>query len=81
MAMKLGNRHLAAYGSARSRHDFTQRRLMSCLILRSYLKITYRGLIGLLGGHGGLRKVLGMGENRLSGVAARLASVVDQFYL
>jgi hypothetical protein len=60
LAMKLGNRHLADYGSTRSRHDFTQRQLMSCLILRSYLKTTYRGLVDLLGGHGNLRRILGM---------------------
>ena len=45
LAMGLGQKHLADYGSVRSRHDFTQRQLMSCLILRSYLKITYRGLL------------------------------------
>ena len=35
MAMRLGQRHLADYGATRSRHDFTQRQLMSCLILRA----------------------------------------------
>jgi FAD/FMN-containing dehydrogenase len=35
LAMRLGGRHLADYGSARSRHDFTQRQLMACLILRA----------------------------------------------
>jgi FAD/FMN-containing dehydrogenase len=34
LAMKLGGKQLADYGSARSRHDFTQRQLMACLILR-----------------------------------------------
>ena len=29
LAMKLGGKHLADYGSARSRHDFTQRQLMA----------------------------------------------------
>ena len=55
LAMRLGGRHLADYGSARSRHDFTQRQLMSCLILRAYLKTTYRGLIEVLDGHSRLR--------------------------
>src|SRR5436305_776482 len=45
LAMKLGGRHLADYGATRSRHDFTQRQLMSCLILRAYLKTTYRGVL------------------------------------
>jgi hypothetical protein len=34
LAMKLGAKHLADYGSIKSRHDFTQRQLMTCLILR-----------------------------------------------
>jgi hypothetical protein len=64
LAMGLGVKHLADYGAVRSRHDFTQRQLMSCLILRSYLKVTYRGLIDLLEGHDALRKVLAM-EDKL----------------
>lgn len=62
LAMGLGQRHLADYGAVRSRHDFTQRQLMSCLILRSYLKVTYRGLVDLLAGHDTLRRILGMEE-------------------
>lgn len=62
LAMHLGGQHLAEYGSARSRQDFTQRQLMSCLILRAYLKTTYRGLLEILAGHGRLRAVLGMEE-------------------
>jgi hypothetical protein len=65
LAMSLGGRHLADYGAARSRHDFTQRQLMSCLILRAYLKTTYCGLVELLDGHTRLRAVLGM-EGKLS---------------
>jgi len=48
MAMKFSHRHLAEYGATRSRHDFTQRQLMSCLILRAYLKTTYRGVLDVL---------------------------------
>ena len=62
LAMHLGGQHLAEYGSVRSRQDFTQRQLMSCLILRAYLKTTYRGLLEILAGHGRLRAVLGMEE-------------------
>lgn len=60
--MKLGQQHLAPYGSVKSRHDFTQRQLMSCLILKFYLKTSYRGLVDWLSGHGSLRKVLGLEE-------------------
>jgi len=60
LAMKLGRRHLADYGAARSRHDFTQRQLMTCLILRAYLKTTYRGVLEFLAVSPTLRAVLGL---------------------
>ena len=60
--MKLGGKHLADYGSARSRHDFTQRQLMACLILRAYLKTTYRGVLELLAVSPNLRAALGMAD-------------------
>jgi hypothetical protein len=60
LAMKLGQRHLADYGATTSRHDFTQRQLMSCLILRAYLKTTYRGVLEVLAVSPPLRERLGM---------------------
>src|SRR5580700_7042572 len=60
LAMKLGRRHLADYGATTSRHDFTQRQLMSCLILRAYLKTTYRGVLELLAVSPSLRERLGL---------------------
>ena len=62
MAMDLGRKHLADYGATRSRHDFTQRQLMSCLILRAYLKTTYRGLLEVLAVSSSLRACLGLTE-------------------
>jgi hypothetical protein len=62
LAMPLGGRHLAAYGATRSRHDFTQRQLMGCLILRAYLKATYRGVLELLAVSPRLRQCLGLSE-------------------
>jgi len=61
LAMQLGGRHLADYGATRSRHDFTQRQLMACLILRAYLKTTYRGVLELLAVSPPLRQRLGLG--------------------
>jgi hypothetical protein len=61
-AMQLGGKHLADYGATRSRHDFTQRQLMACLILRAYLKTTYRGVIEYLQVSPPLKKCLGMGD-------------------
>ena len=40
--MKLGREHMSDYGAVTSRKDFTQRQLMACLVLRAYLKTTYR---------------------------------------
>jgi Transposase DDE domain len=62
LAMKLGAKHLADYGAVTSRHDFTQRQLMACLILRAYLKTTYRGVLELLAVSPVLRQRLGLGE-------------------
>jgi len=62
LAMRLGQRHLADYGANRSRHDFTQRQLMTCLILRAYLKTTYRGVLEILSISPGLRAELGLEE-------------------
>lgn len=62
LAMRLSQRHMADYGAVRSRHDFKQRQLMSCLILRAYLKTTYRGLLEILTGNVGLRAQLGLQE-------------------
>jgi len=60
--MKLGGRHLANYGATRSRHDFTQRQLMACLILRAYLKTTYRGVLEFLSVSPCLREELGLAD-------------------
>ena len=60
LAMQLGGRHLADFGATRSRHDFTQRQLMACLILRAYLKTTYRGVLELLAISPNLREALGL---------------------
>ncbi len=48
LGMKLRQRHLADYAATTSRNDFTQRQLKHCLILRAYLKTTYRRVLELL---------------------------------
>jgi hypothetical protein len=62
LAMRLSRRHLADYGATRSRHDFTQRQLMSSLILRAYLRTTYRGVLDVLAASASLRARLGLTE-------------------
>jgi len=64
LAMRLSQPHLADYGATRSRHDFTQRQLLSCLIVRAYLKTTYRGLLEVLAISPSLRRELGL-EDKL----------------
>jgi hypothetical protein len=60
LAMRLSRPHLADYGARRSRHDFTQRQLMSCLVLRAYRKTTYRGVLEWLAVSPPLRERLGL---------------------
>src|SRR5271156_1236886 len=62
LAMQLGSRHLADYGANTSRHDFTQRQLMACLILRAYTKTTCRGLLEVLDISPSLRRELGLAD-------------------
>ncbi len=57
--MRLGARHLDACGAAKSRHDFTQRQLMSGLLLKACLKTTYRGVLEVLATSEVLRQQLG----------------------
>ena len=47
LAMKLGGKHLADYGSARSRHDFTQRQLIEARVeAHTVLAATEKTLAG-----------------------------------
>src|SRR5277367_4593323 len=62
LSMQLGSRHLADYGANTSRHDFTQRQLMACLILRAYTRTTYRGILELLAVSPSLRQELGLAD-------------------
>ena len=60
LAMRLSQPHLADYGSRKSRHDFTQRQLLSCLVLRAYLKTPYRGVLEYLSISAPRRQSLGL---------------------
>jgi Transposase DDE domain./Transposase domain (DUF772). len=60
LAMRLSQPYLADYGATRSRHDFTQRQLMTCLVLRAYLKTTYRGVLDVLAESASLRERMGL---------------------
>src|SRR3569832_1418587 len=60
LSMKLSQPYLAEYGATTSRHDFTQRQLLTCLVLRVYLKTTYRGVLDVLATSDRLRQCLGL---------------------
>ena len=59
-ALRAARRCVASYGSVKSRHDFTQPQLVACLVVRAYLKATYRGLTEILGASEQLRRALGL---------------------
>jgi len=60
LAMRLGREHLSPYGSIKSRKDFTQPQLMTCLVLRTYWKTTYRGVIEQLAVSSEVREAIGL---------------------
>jgi hypothetical protein len=60
LSMVVSRRHLAAYSCAKSKHVFTQPQLMTCVVLKVYLKQTYRGICDLLAVGDGLREAMGL---------------------
>lgn len=60
ISMVVCRRHLARYSCPKSKHCFTQAQLMSCLVLRAYLKQTYRGIVDVLAASDQLRAALGL---------------------
>lgn len=48
LSLRLAGRYMQPYSCPKSRHRFTQPQLMACLILRAYLKTTYRGVVEIL---------------------------------
>lgn len=62
LSLGLGRRFMSSYSHPKSPHKFTQAQLMACLILRAYLKTTYRGVIEILETSGQLRRRLGLAQ-------------------
>src|ERR1700742_1082995 len=58
LSMQFSGRYMQPYSHAKSPHRFTQAQLMTCLILRAYLKTTYRGVIEFLETSNELKKCL-----------------------
>jgi hypothetical protein len=60
LAMVVARQSLSDYSCPKSNHIFTQPQLLSCLILKTYLKLTYRGVVQMLETADGLRSVIGL---------------------
>ena len=60
LSLRLAGKYMQPYSCHKSCHTFTQPQLMSCLILRAYLKTTYRGVIEFLEVSDDLRTTLGL---------------------
>jgi len=48
LALKLGKKSLADYSHPKSPKTYTQPQLLACLVLKTYLKTTYRGVVELI---------------------------------
>jgi hypothetical protein len=60
LCMRLGGKHVEPYSHRNSPHGFTQRQLLTCLVLKAYRKATDRGVIELLEVSEGLRARIGL---------------------
>ncbi len=58
--MQLAKKYVEPYSHRNSPQKFTQAQLLTCLILRAYLKTTYRGLIEILEVSELLQKQIGL---------------------
>lgn len=60
LSMRTARKYLQPFSHAKSPHKFTQPQLMTCLVLRAYLKTTYRGVVEILETSEALREKLGL---------------------
>jgi hypothetical protein len=60
LALLVSRRHLNDYSCAKSKHTFTQPQLLTCLILKAFKKLTYRGTTELLEAGDQLRAAIGL---------------------
>ncbi len=59
-SVRLAGKYMQPFSCNKSRHTYTQPQLMTCLILRAYLKTTYRGIIDILEASDQLRDAIGL---------------------
>ncbi|MEW4491125.1 transposase, partial [Thalassoglobus sp. JC818] len=60
LSLRIGRKYVEPYSHAKSPKKFTQEQLVTCLVLRAYLKTTYRGVVEILEVSDVLRKALGL---------------------
>lgn len=60
LSMQLSRKYMDDYSHPKSPQKFTQAQLMTCLILKVYLKTTYRGVIEFLDASDKLKKRIGL---------------------
>jgi transposase len=60
VSMVVARRYLGSYSCEKSKKTYTQPQLMACLILKAYLKQTFRGVVDVLQNSDTLRKALGL---------------------
>src|SRR5687768_16306261 len=65
LALEAGRRILPAYSHPKSPRLYTQPQLLACLVLRAYLRQTYRGVVEVLQESDGLRAALGLRDGRV----------------
>ena len=58
LALEIGKKHLADYSHPKSPQTYTQPQLLACLVLKTYLRTTYRGIIDVLAVSDKLTKAL-----------------------
>jgi hypothetical protein len=62
LSLRVSRRFVADYSHPKSPKKFTQPQLLACLVLRAYLKATYRGVVEVLEASDALRTRLGLGR-------------------
>jgi hypothetical protein len=78
LAVETAARRLPDYSHPKSPRRYTQPQLLACLVVRAYLKQTYRGVVDVLESSDGLRAALGLARvprhTTLEEFASRVAS-------
>lgn len=60
VALSCAQEALEPYSCPKSRHDFTQAQLFALLVLKTFFRTDYRGIVELLGDWSDLRTTLGL---------------------